>query len=72
MHELNTSFVWKMDLKMLMVGIESYEDIFLYFYEFGNMKRIFEFWFLWPSSMGINLTNMTHVNRYKLDKYDLC
>ena len=57
---------------MFMVGIESYEDIFLYFYESGNMKRIFDIWFLWPSSMSINLTNMTHVNRYKLDKYDLC
>ena len=38
MHESNTSFVWKMDLKMFMVGIESYRYIFLYFYEFGNMK----------------------------------
>ena len=28
---------------MFMVEIESYEDIFLYFYEFGNMKRIFDF-----------------------------
>ena len=41
MHGLNISFVWKMDLKMFMVGIESYGDIFLYFYEFRNMKGIF-------------------------------
>ena len=34
-----------MVLKMFMVGIESYEDIFLYFYEFGNMKIIFDFGF---------------------------
>ena len=43
-----------------MVGIESYGDIFLYFYEFENMKIIFEFGFY-----GL-------VNRYKLDKYGLC
>ena len=30
---------------MFMVGIESYGDIFLYFYEFENMKRIFDFGF---------------------------
>ena len=35
----NTSFVWKMDLKMFMVGIESCRDIVLYFYEFGNMTN---------------------------------
>ena len=45
MNGSNTSFVWKMDLKMFMVGIESYGNIFLYFYEFGNMKRIFDFGF---------------------------
>ena len=45
MYGSNTSFVWKMDLKMFMVGIESYKYIFLYFYEFGNMKRIFDFGF---------------------------
>ena len=28
-----------------MVGIESYRDIFLYFNEFGNMERIFDFGF---------------------------
>ena len=48
MHGSNTSFVWKMDLKMFKVGIESYGDIFLYFYEFGNMKRIFSFDFYGP------------------------
>ena len=48
MHESNTSFVWKMDLKMFIVGIESYGDIILYFYEFGNMKRIFDFGFYGP------------------------
>ena len=30
---------------MFMVGIESYGDIFLYFYKFGNMKGIFDFSF---------------------------
>ena len=58
MHESNTSFVWKMDLKMFMVEIESYGDIFLYFYKFGNMKRIFDFDFY------------GRVNEYKLNKYD--
>ena len=48
MHGSNTSFVWKMNLKMFMVGIESYGDIFLYFYEFGNMKGIFDFGFYGP------------------------
>ena len=57
MHGSNTSFVWKMDLNMFMVGIESYRDIFLYLYEFGNMKRILDFGF------------MALVNLYKLDKY---
>ena len=27
---------------MFRVEIESYRDIFLYFYEFGNIKRIFD------------------------------
>ena len=45
---------------MFMVGIESYGDIFLYSYEFGNTKRIFDFGFY-----GL-------VNGYKIDKYDLC
>ena len=48
MHGSNTNFVWKMDLKMFMVGIESCGDIFLYFYEFGNMKEIFDFGFYGP------------------------
>ena len=30
---------------MFMVGIESYGDIFLYFYEFGNINGIFDFGF---------------------------
>ena len=60
MHGSNISFVWKMDLKMFMVGIESYGNIFLYFYEFGNMKGIFDFGFYDP------------FNGYKLDKYDPC
>ena len=33
---------------MSMVEIESYEDIFMYFYEFGNVKRIFDFGFYGP------------------------
>ena len=45
MHGSNTSFVWKIDLKMFMVGIKSYGDIFFYFYEFRNMKKIFDFGF---------------------------
>ena len=48
MHGSNISFVWKMDLKMFMIGIESYGYIFLYFYEFGNMKGIFYFCFYGP------------------------
>ena len=51
---------------MFMVEIESYGDIFLYFYEFKNMKGIFDFGFYDPH---INLTNMDPVNGYKLDKY---
>ena len=60
MHESNASFVWKMDLKMFMAGIENYGDIFLYFYEFRNMKEY------------LTLVFMVFVNEYKLDKYDLC
>ena len=33
---------------MFMIGIESYGDIFLYFYEFGNMKEIVDFGFYSP------------------------
>ena len=33
---------------MFMVEIESYGDIFLYFYEFGKMKIIFDFSFYGP------------------------
>ena len=36
----NACFVWKMDLRMLMVNIESYGHILLYFCEFRNMKEI--------------------------------
>ena len=43
MHGSNTLFVWKMDLIMLMVKIESYRDILLYFFEFENMKEILDF-----------------------------
>ena len=60
MHGSNTSFVWIIGLKMFMVGIENYEDIILYFYEFGNMKEIFDFGFY------------VLVNGYKLDKYGPC
>ena len=45
MHRSNICFVWKIDLKMFMVNIESYGDIHLYFYEFENMKEIFDFGF---------------------------
>ena len=45
---------------MFLVGIESYGDIFLCFYEFGNMKIIFA------------LVFMALVNKYKLEKYDPC
>ena len=48
MYGSNTSFDLKMDLKIFMVGIESYGDIFLYFYEFGNIKRIVHFGFYGP------------------------
>ena len=43
MHGLNTCFVWKIDLRMFMVKIESYGDILLYFCEIGNIKEIFDF-----------------------------
>ena len=42
-HGSNTCFVWKMDLRMFMIKIESYGDIILYFCETGNMKVIFHF-----------------------------
>ena len=45
---------------MFMVGIESYGYIFLYFYEFGNMKIIFYFGFYGPRQ------------GYILDKYGSC
>ena len=39
MHGSNTCFVWKINLKMFTVKIESYEDILLYFCEIENMKK---------------------------------
>ena len=60
MHESNTCFVWKMDLRMFTVNIESYGDILLYFCEIGNMKKY------------LNFVYMTLVNEYKLDKYGSC
>ena len=40
----------------------------------GNWKHeeIFYFSLYGPLSIGINLTNMTYVNEYKLDKYGSC
>ena len=61
MYGSNTSFIWKTDFKMFMVGIESYGDIFLYFYEFRNMKIIFDFCFYG-----------SHQWIYILEKYDPC
>ena len=69
MHGSNTCFIWKIDLRMFTIKIESYGDILLYFCEIENMKK-YLIWFIWLMSMDINLTNMTHVNGYKLDKYD--
>ena len=60
MHGSNTCFIWKMDLRMFMVKIESYGDILLYFCEIGNMKK------------NLILVYMAHVNESKLDNYDLC
>ena len=42
---------------MFTIKIESYENILLYFCEMGNMKKY------------LILVYMTHVNRYKLEKY---
>ena len=53
-------FVWKMDLRMFMVKIESYADILFYFCEIGNMKKC------------LTLVYMAHVNGYKLEKYCPC
>ena len=57
MHESNTRFIWKMDLRMFIIKIESYGDILFYFCEIGNMKEY------------LILVYMAHVNRYKLNKY---
>ena len=43
MHGENTCFVWKIDLRMFMIKIESYGDIIFYFCKIGNMKEIFDF-----------------------------
>ena len=43
MHGSNTYFVWKIDLIMFMIKIESYGDIILHFCEIGNTKKIFDF-----------------------------
>ena len=45
MHGSNTCFVWKMNLRMFIIKIESYRDIILYFCEiclifFVNIFRI--------------------------------
>ena len=60
MHGLNTCFIWKMDLRIFTVKIESYGEILFYFIEIGNMKKY------------LILVYMAHVNGYKLDKYDYC
>ena len=68
-----------MNLRMFTMKIENYQDIILYFCEIGNRKEIFDYTApstsyksrqIWFKSMDINLTNMTSVNEYKLDKYD--
>ena len=38
-HGSNMCFIWKMDLRMFIVKIESYRDILLYFCEIGNIKK---------------------------------
>ena len=50
MHGSNTCFIWKMDLRMFIIKIESYGDIILYFYEIGNMKKIFDLVYTAPST----------------------
>ena len=60
MHGSNTCFVWKMDLRIFTVKIGSYEDIFLYSWEIGNIKKY------------LTLVYIAYVNGYKLDKYDSC
>ena len=56
----NTCFIWRMNLRMFTVKIESYGDIVLYFCEIGNMKKY------------LILVYMALVNGYKVDKYDPC
>ena len=50
-------FIWKMDLKMFMVKIESYGEILSYFCEIEKY---------------IILVCMTLINEYKLEKYNPC
>ena len=72
MHGSNTCFIWKIDLRMFTINIESYGDIFLYFCEIRNMKKyltlvdmahvnVYKLEKIWLQSIGINLTNMTPV-----------
>ena len=68
MHGSNTCFMWKMDLRMFTIKIESYGDILLYFFEIINMKKYLILVYI-TLSMSINLKNMALVNGYKLDKY---
>ena len=58
MNGSNTCFIWKIDLRMFTVKIESYGNILLYFCEIENMKNY------------MILVYMAPVNGYKLDKYD--
>ena len=60
MHRSNKCVIWKMDLRMFTVTIESYGDILLYFCEIGNMMKY------------LILVCMALVNGYKFDKYDPC
>ena len=60
MHISNTCFIWKINLIMFTIKIESNGDIFLYFCEIGNIKKY------------LILVYMAFVNGYKLDKYDSC
>ena len=59
MHKSNTCFIWKIYLRMFMVNVESYGNIFLYFCEIGKIKKY------------LILVYIAHVNGYKLDKYSL-
>ena len=60
MHGSNTCFIWKMDLRIFTIKIESYGNILLYFCKIGNMKNY------------LILVYMAPINGYKLDKYGPC